>query len=318
MEPEKEFVGIDVGKYHVDIALSGEGEVSRFKNDDSGIEEILRLLDGRPVGLVVLEASGGYERQVLASLLSAGIPAVAVNPRQARDFAKALGRLEKTDAVDARMLSQFARAVRPPVRPRVTEELAEMQDWLARRRQLVEMLVAEKNRSQHAKHGVLKNIREHIAWLKKRIRDSEKELGGMLKSAPEWNAELEVLDSVKGVGPVVARMLLVGVPELGTLNRKQIAKLIGVAPLCRDSGTLRGKRTCWGGRADVRACLYMAALVAARSNATIQAFYRRLLAAGKPKKLALVACMRKLLTILNARIRDHRAALSGRPLATQS
>lgn len=305
------FVGIDVGKYHVEIALSDEGEVAQFKNDDSGIEGILELLGGRPVGLVVLEASGGYERQVLASLLGAGIPAVAVNPRQARDFAKALGRLEKTDAVDARMLSRFARAVRPPVRPRVTEELAEVQDWLTRRRQLVEMLVAEKNRSQHAKHGVLKSIRDHIDWLKKRIRDSEKELGDMLQRAPEWNAEVEVLDSIKGVGRVMAMMLLAAVPELGSLNRKQIAKLVGVAPLCRDSGTLRGKRTCWGGRADVRACLYMAALVAARFNTTIQAFYRRLLAAGKPKKLALVACMRKLLTILNARIRDHRAALAG-------
>lgn len=311
MEPEKLFVGIDVGKYHVEIALSDEGEVSRFENDDSGIEKILSLLDGKPVGLVVLEASGGYERQVLASLLGAGIPAVAVNPRQARDFAKALGKLEKTDAVDARMLSRFARSIRPPVRPRVTEELAEVQDWLTRRRQLVEMLVAEKNRSQHAKHGVLKSIREHIDWLKKRIRDSEKDLGDMLKKAPEWNAEVEVLDSVKGVGRIMAMMLLAAVPELGSLNRKQIAKLVGVAPLCRDSGTLRGKRTCWGGRSDVRACLYMAALVAARFNATIQAFYRRLIAAGKPKKLALVACMRKLLTILNARIRDHRAALAG-------
>lgn len=305
------FVGIDVGKYHVEVALSDEGEVSQFKNDDSGIEKILSLLDGQPVGLVVLEASGGYERQVLASLLGAGIPAVAVNPRQARDFAKALGRLEKTDSVDARMLSHFARSVRPRVRPRVTEELEEVQDWLTRRRQLVEMLVAEKNRSQHARRGVLKSIREHIDWLKKRIRDSEKELGDMLQKAPEWNAEVEVLDSIKGVGRVMAMMLLAAVPELGSLNRKQIAKLVGVAPLCRDSGTLRGKRTCWGGRADVRACLYMAALVAARFNATIKTFYRRLIAAGKPKKLALVACMRKLLTILNARIRDHRAALAG-------
>jgi transposase len=311
VEPEKVFVGIDVGKYHVEVALSEAGEVSQFKNDDSGIEKILSLLGGRPVGLVVLEASGGYERQVLASLLGAGIPAVAVNPRQARDFAKALGRLEKTDSVDARMLSQFARSVRPRVRPRVSEELEEVQDWLTRRRQLVEMLVAEKNRSQHARRGVLKSIREHIDWLKKQIRDSEKELGDMLQEAPEWNAEVEVLDSIKGVGRVMAMMLLAAVPELGSLNRKQIAKLVGVAPLCRDSGTLRGKRTCWGGRADVRACLYMAALVATRFNATIRVFYRRLTAAGKPKKLALVACMRKLLTILNARIRDHRAALAG-------
>jgi transposase len=307
---ENVFVGIDVGKYHVDVAFSDEGEVSQFKNGDIGIEEILHLLEGKRVGLVVMEASGGYERQMLASLLGAGIPAVAVNPRQVRDFAKALGKLEKTDAIDARVLSQFARSVRPAVRPRPTQELAEVQDWLTRRRQLVEMMVAEKNRSQQAKGGVLKSIRAHIDWLKKRIRDSEKELGDMLKNAPEWNAEVEVLDEVKGIGRVMAMMLLGAVPELGSLNRKQIAKLVGVAPLCRDSGTLRGKRTCWGGRADVRACLYMAALAATRFNATIKDFYRRLLAAGKLKKVALVACMRKLLTILNARIRDHRAGIS--------
>jgi transposase len=313
VENEKLFVGIDVGKYHVDIALLGEGASSRFKNDDEGIEEILRLLRGRSVGLVVLEASGGYERQVLASLLGAEIPAVAVNPRQARDFAKAVGKLEKTDAVDAQMLARFAVSIRPPVRPKPSEELTVVQDWLVRRRQLVEMLVAEKNRSQQAKHGVLKDIREHIDWLKTRIRDNEKELGDILKEAPEWNAEVEMLESIKGLGRVTALTLLAAVPELGTLNRKQIAKLVGVAPLCRDSGTLRGKRTCWGGRTDVRACLYMAALVAARFNETIRDFYRRLTAAGKPKKVALVACMRKLLTILNARVRDHRAALQAAP-----
>lgn len=317
VESEKVFVGIDVGKYHVEMALSDDGAVSRFKNNDEGIEEILRLLRGRPVGLVVLEASGGYERQVLASLLGAEIPAVAVNPRQARDFAKALGKLEKTDAVDARMLANFARAVRPAVRARPSEEVVQVQEWLTRRRQLVEMLVAEKNRSQHAKHGVLKDIREHITWLKKRIKDSEKDLTEMLKTVPEWNAEVEILDSIKGVGRVAALSLLAAVPELGTLNRKQIAKLVGVAPLCRDSGTLRGKRTCWGGRAEVRACLYMVALVAARFNAPIQAFYRRLVTAGKPKKVALVACMRKLLTIFNARLRDHRA-LQTSPCSTPS
>jgi transposase len=305
---EKLFVGIDVGKYHVEIALSDEGNVSRFKNDDEGIEGIFGLLKGRNVGLVVLEATGGYERQILASLLGAGIPAVAVNPRQARDFAKGLGKLEKTDAVDARMLRRFAEVVRPPVPPRVSAELEQVQDWLTRRRQLIEMLVAEKNRTQHAKHGVLKDIRAHIEWLKKRIRDSEKDLRDILSQAPEWDAEVELLDDIKGVGRVTALTMLAAVPELGTLNRKKIAKLVGVAPLARDSGTLRGKRTCWGGRADARACLYMAALVAARFNDTIRSFYRRLVFAGKPKKLALVACMRKLLTIFNARIRDHRAA----------
>ena len=186
MGDEKLFVGIDVGKYNVEIALSEEGEVSRFKNDDEGIDGILELQRGRNVALGVLEATGGYERQILASLLGAGIPAVAVNPRQVRDFAKALGKLEKTDAVDARVLSRFAAVVRPPVRPRVSAELEEVQGWLTRRRQLIEMLVAEKNRTQHAKHGVLKSIREHIEWLKKRIRDSEKALREILSHAPEW------------------------------------------------------------------------------------------------------------------------------------
>lgn len=309
MENEKLFVGIDVGKYHVDIALSGDSEVKRFKNDDAGIESILELLKGRGVALVVLEATGGYERQVLATLLGANIPAVAVNPRQARDYAKALGRLEKTDAVDARMLSMFAAAVRPPVRPAVSPEIAAVQDWISRRRQLVEMLVAEKNRRQHTKvAGVLKDIRAHIEWLEGRIKENQKDLRGLLENAPEWNAEVELLDDIKGVGPVTAFTLLAAVPELGTLNRKKIAKLLGVAPLCRDSGTLRGKRTCWGGRANARACLYMATLTAVRSNDVIAPFYRRLLAAGKRKKVALVACMRKFLTILNARLRDHRAA----------
>ncbi len=315
MGDEKLFVGIDIGKYYVEIALSDEGDVSRFKNDDEGIDGVLGLLKGRAVALVVLEATGGYERQILASLLGAGIPAVAVNPRQVRDFAKAMGKLEKTDAIDARMLSKFAAVARLHVRPRVSAEVEEVQGWLTRRRQLVEMLVAEKNRTQHAKHGVLKSIREHIEWLKKRIRDSEKDLQEILSDAPEWNAEVELIDSIKGLGRITALTILAAVPELGTLNRKKIAKLVGVAPLARDSGTLRGKRTCWGGRADARACLYMAALVAARFDDTIRCFYRRLVFAGKPKKLALVACMRKLLTILNARIRDHRAAMAAaRPL----
>jgi transposase len=311
MDSDKLFVGIDVGKYHVDVALSSEASgVTQFKNDDEGIEKILHLLEGQSIGLVVLEASGGYERQILASLLGAGIPAVAVNPRQARDFAKALGKLEKTDAVDAQMLAHFARSVRPAVRPRLRDEIADVRDWLGRRRQLVDMLVAEKNRAEHARRGVLQDIREHIDWLKKRIRDNERELRDLLRDAPEWNAEVEVLDAVKGIGRIAAVTILAAVPELGTLNRKQIAKLVGVAPLARDSGTFRGKRTCWGGRADVRACLYMAAMVATRFNDTIRTFYRRLVAAGKPKKLAIVACMRKLLTILNARVRDHRARLA--------
>jgi transposase len=300
------FVGIDVGKYYVDLAVWGEEGVSRFKNDDEGIEQILKALQPRSVALVVLEASGGYERQVLASLLGAAIPAVAVNPRQVRDFAKALGKLEKTDRIDAQVLAHFASAIRPKVRPRVPEELDEVLQWLTRRRQLVEMLVAEKNRAQQATGGVLASIREHIDWLKKRVRDTERDLKGLLKDAPEWDAKIELLDDQKGLGRLSALTLITSVPELGTLNRKQIAKLVGVAPLSRDSGTWRGQRSCWGGRADVRACLYMATLVATRHHPTIRAFYARLLAAGKLKKVALVASMRKYLTILNALIRDKR------------
>jgi transposase len=312
MDSRAVFVGIDVGKYYVDLAVDGEEGASRFKNDDSGIEQILKALQSRSVSLVVLEATGGYERQVLASLLGAGIPAVAVNPRQVRDFAKALGKLEKTDRVDAQVLARFASVVRPKVRPRVPEELDEVLQWLTRRRQLVEMLVTEKNRTEHASGGVLASIREHIDWLKKRVRDTERDLKDLLKDAPEWDAKIELLDEQKGLGRVSALTLITSVPELGTLNRKQIAKLVGIAPLSQDSGTWRGKRSCWGGRANARACLYMATLVATRHHPTIRAFYARLLAAGKLKKVALIACMRKYLTILNALIRDQRNASTAR------
>lgn len=308
MEPSILFVGIDVGKRFVDLAVHGNEEVTRYENDDEGIERILKALAGRSVGLVVLEATGGYERQVLASLLGAGIRAVAVNPRQVRDFAKAVGKLEKTDEIDARVIAHFATVVQPTIRPRVPAELDEVLQWLSRRRQLVEMLVAEKNRAQLARGGVLANIRRHIEWLKKCVRDTEKDLKLLLKDAPEWDAKVQLLDDQKGIARLSALTLTAGIPELGTLNRKKIAKLIGLAPLCRDSGTLKGRRTCWGGRPAVRACLYMATLSAIRHHPQIKAFYKRLRAAGKLPKVALVACMRKYLTILNALIRDQRAA----------
>lgn len=308
MEPTTVFVGIDVGKHFVDLAFDGNNEVTRYKNDDEGIEKILKALTGRSVGLVVLEATGGYERQILASLLGAGVPAVAVNPRQVRDFAKSLGKLEKTDQIDARVIAHFATAARLQVRPRVPAELDEVLQWLTRRRQLVEMLVAEKNRAQQARGGVLANIRQHIEWLKKCVRDTEKDLKELLKDAPEWDAKVDLLDAQKGIGRLSALTLVASLPELGTLNRKKIAKLVGIAPLCRDSGTLRGRRTCWGGRPAVRACLYMATLTAIRHHPEIKAFYKRLRAAGKLAKVAIVACMRKYLTILNALTRDQRAA----------
>jgi transposase len=299
------FIGIDVGKFHVDVALGADGPVSRFENTDGGIEQILALLKARSVGLVVLEASGGYERQLTAALLGAGWPAVAVNPRQVRDFSRAIGRLEKTDEVDARVLALFAERIRPPVRPLPDETLQLVQDWLTRRRQLVDMLVAEKNRAQQARPEIRKSINAHITWLKKQLRDSERELKDVLSDCPQWDARVELLDQQKGLGRVSAATLVAGLPELGTLTRKQIAKLAGLAPLSCDSGTMRGKRTTWGGRSDVRACLYLVTLVAVRWHPTLKAFYARLLARGKPKMVAIVAAMRKYLTILNALTRDH-------------
>jgi len=300
------FVGIDVAKAHLDVAVSGEAASERFANDEDGIAKLIGQLRSRQVALVVLEATGGYQRKVLAELLGAGLQAVAVNPRQVRDFAKAVGTLEKTDQVDAKVLSLFAERIQPKVRPEVDATTQEFQAFLARRRQLMEMLVAEKNRVHQAKTpAVRRNIETHVAWLKKQIRDTDKDLEDRLRDCPAWNPRVELLESVPGVGRVTSMTLLSELPELGTLDRKQIAKLAGVAPLSRDSGNYRGQRTIWGGRATARASLYMATLVATRRNPVIRAFYARLLSRGKIKKVALVAAMRKLLTILNAMLRDH-------------
>jgi transposase len=307
------FVGIDVGKYQVDVALGTDGPVQQVKNDDEGIESILQLLAGHRIGLVVLEASGGYQRQLLAAMLAKKLPAVAVNPRQARDFAKAIGRLEKTDKVDARMLALYAERIRPPVRQMPDEALEQVSDWLARRRQLVEMLTAEKNRRQQARGPIRRNIESHITWLKKQLRETETDLSDTMSGCPAWDAVVELLDDQRGIGRLTAITMMAVIPELGLLDRKKIAKLAGLAPLSRDSGTFRGRRKIWGGRSAARACLYMATLVATRHNPTIKAFYARLLAAGKPKMLALTASMRKFLTILNAIVRQHRQVTASPP-----
>jgi transposase len=300
------FVGIDVGKEHLDAWCSGDPASTRWRNDDSGVEALVADLRGKSPKLVVMEASGGYQRRVLVALIEAGIAAVAVNPRQARDFAKALGLLEKTDQVDARVLMLFAERVRPEVRAITDETTRLFEEGLGRRRQLVEMLVAEKNRLQQASsRRVCADIEEHIRWLKKRVKESDHDLDARVSESPSWNAKLTLLEALDGIGRVTSLTLLSGVPELGKLNRKQIAKLVGVAPLARDSGKQSGKRCVWGGRADARSSLYMATLVATRYNDTIRSFYARLLAAGKVKKVALVACMRKLLTIANAILRAY-------------
>jgi transposase len=299
------FIGIDVARDSLEVAVRPNGEHWSVGNQAAGIAELLvRLRAVRPT-LIVLEATGGLELAVLGVLGSAGLPVVAVNPRQVRDFAKATGKLAKTDAIDAQVLAHFADAVRPAVRPLPDAATRALSALVARRRQLVEMLTAEENRKASASTTIRPNIQEHISWLRKRLKGIDKELSQALRTSPLWRAQEDLLRSVPGVGPVVSATLLAGLPELGQTSGKQIGALVGVAPLNRDSGTLRGKRTIWGGRSAVRAALYMAALVGTRSNPVLKTLYTRLLAAGKTKKVALTACMHKLLTILNAILKHH-------------
>jgi transposase len=299
------FVGVDVSKVTLDVAVRPSGERESVSNDESGIKALITRLRELQVALIVVEATGGVEHQLTRALVSAEFAVVVVNPRQVRDFAKATGQLAKTDSIDAMVLARFAEAVRPAVRPLPDEILMELRALIARRRQLTEMIVAERNRLTKASKTVKKRIDVHIRWLEAELGRADKDLDQSIRRSPIWRENEDLLRSVPGIGPVVSRTLLAELPELGQLNRKQIAALVGVAPLNRDSGTLKGRRMIWGGRATVRATLYMAALVASRRNAVIRAFYQRLRGAGKAPKLALVACMRKLLTILNAMIK-HR------------
>ncbi len=299
------FVGIDVAKDRLDVAVRPTGDRGAVAHDDPGISTVVSRLRGLPPALVVLEATGGLEIPLTGALAAAGLPVVIVNPRQVRDFAKATGQLAKTDAIDAAVLAQFAEAVRPPLRPLPDAATHALQALLTRRRQLVEMRTAEQNRLGSTPPPVRPRIRAHLTWLERELAHLDGELGRAVRESPVWRERDDLLQSAPGVGPVLARTLLASLPELGTLNRKQIAALVGVAPLNRDSGTLRGRRTVWGGRAHVRAALYMSALAATRWNPVIRAFYQRLCAAGKAKKVALTACMRTLLTMLNAMVK-HR------------
>ena len=302
MSEAQAYVGIDVSKAELEVAVGEEGWT--VSNDESGIETLLEQLRERPIELVVLEATGGHETPAAAVLAEAGLPVVVANPRQVRDFARAMGQLAKTDRIDARVLALFAERVRPEVRALPDEDTQELKALLARRRQLLEMMVAEKNRLKMASTAVEKDIREHIEWLKRKLKSVDSDLERRIKASPVWRAKEDLLRSVPGIGPVVSRTLIGELPELGKLNRQQIAALAGVAPLNRDSGTLRGKRMVWGGRRSVRVALYMAALTASQRNPAIRVFYQRLRARGKPPKVALTACMRKLLVIVNAMVRD--------------
>ena len=297
------FVGIDVSKERLDLAVRPTGDAKEVSNTPEGIRSLAGFLTGVGPELVVLEATGGMEALVAAQLASTGLRVIVVNLRQVRDFARATGKLAKTVSLDAHALAHFAEAVQPQVRPLPDATARELGALVARRRQLVEMVVAEGNRLRTATRRMRPQVQEHIQWMKDNLEQLDRDLDDTIRSSPMWKAKDQLLRSAPGVGPVLSMTLL---SELGALNRGQIAALVGVALFNRDSGAFRGKRSVWGGRKQVRAALYMATLVATRYNPVLQAFYQRLCAAGKPKKVALTACMRKLLTILNVMVRDYR------------
>ena len=304
---EQVFIGIDVAKGRLDVCVRPGGEVFAVTRDHAGLGDLVTRLRALSPALVVLEATGGFEVTVAAALSSAGLPLAVVNPRQIRDFARATGKLAKTDALDAAAIAHFAQAVHPEPRPLPDAQAQELGELVARRRQVIEMMVAERNRAHQLQSRRLKKrIERHLDALQNELSEIEGDLDDTIRGTPVWREKEELLKTVPGIGSATARTLLADLPELGTLDRKRIAALAGLAPFNRDSGTLRGRRTIWGGRACVRSALYMAALVASRRNHLIAAFYARLRQAGKPPKVALTACMRKLLTILNAMLRDNR------------
>ena len=298
-------VGIDVAKAELVVAVRPGGDRWTVPNNEAGVARLRARLQQLVPTLVVLEATGGYERAAVAALAAVQLPVVVANPRQVRDVARATGQLAKTDSIDADLLALFAERVRPTPRPLADEASAALDALLTRRRQLVGMLIAERNRLEHTVAAVRRGIRTHIRWLERQLSAVDRDLDDMIQQSPVWRAKEDLLRSVPGVGPIVSRTLLGELPELGQLNRRRIAALVGVAPFACDSGTLRGWRVVWGGRAPVRTALYMSALVATRRNPVIRAFYLRLVAAGTPKKVALIACMRKLLTILNVMLRTN-------------
>lgn len=302
------FVGIDVSKDTLVVALlsSGGGAPERFQyeHNPGGISQLVAKLNERQPQLVVMEATGGWEMTLAQELAASGLPLAVVNPRQVRDFARALGRLAKTDSIDAQVIAQFAQAVKPKVSLLPDATRQELRALIVRRHQLQEMLTAERFRRRLVPARMQAQLDEHIRWLEKSVKDSDDHLQQMIRSSDVWKAKENLLRSVPGVGQILAGSLLAELPELGLLGRHQVAALVGVAPFNRDSGKHRGKREIWGGRRRLRSCLYMATLAATIWNPVIKAFYQSLLKAGKPKKLALVACMRKLLVILNAMVRD--------------
>jgi transposase len=303
METEPLFIGIDVSKAQLDVAFGATGDTVSVTNDDAGIETLLSRLRKRNCSLVVLEATGGYEVRVVSSLAAAGLPVVVANPRQVRQFARAVGQLAKTDRLDARVLALFGERVRPEIRPIPDDASRQLDALLTRRRQITAMIVAERNRAEFAPPLLQKGIEKHIRYLQRELDSIDAEMSCAIQSSPLWRAKEALYRSVPGIGAVIAFTLLADLPELGTLTHKEIAALVGVAPHARDSGTLKGKRMVFGGRASVRSVLYLAAVVGVRHNYVIRTFYHRLRERGKPANSALIACAHKLLTILNAMAR---------------
>jgi transposase len=301
------FVGIDVAKDRLDVAVIPADENASIDYSEAEVAALIKRLKKLDATLIVIEATGGYEMELVAALAAKALPVTVVNPRQVRDFARATGTLAKTDRIDARVLAQFAEAIQPEVRQLKDNQARELDALILRRRQLIDMLVAEKNRLNRSDQSVRKDIQAHITWLKKRLKDTDDHIDDFIKSSPVWRATDELIQSIPGVGRVLSFTLLARLPELGRLDRRQIAMLVGVAPLNRDSGLYRGRRCIWGGRKDVRNVLHMTTLAAVQFNPVLTDYYERLCKAGKPKKVALTATMRKLLVIINAMVRNHTA-----------
>jgi transposase len=306
MSISKAFIGVDVSKERLDCFCRPTGTAFSFDNTPPGIAALVQWVEAQHPQLIVLEATGGLERPLVAALVVAQLPVVVVNPRQVRDFARAIGQLAKTDRIDAEVIAHFGEAVNPEVRPWPDHLTQQMDALMTRRRQLVQMLAAERNHLVSAPVQVQNYVKEHIVQLEELIKKLDQDIDQMITTSPIWKTKENLLLSVKGVGPVLSRTLLAELPELGRLSRQEISKLVGVAPLNNDSGKYKGKRSCWGGRASVRGPLYMATLSATRCNPVIKEFYQRLLAKGKLKKVAIVACMRKMLTILNAMVKSNK------------
>lgn len=305
MNTEHTFVGIDIAKDRLDLDTCPHAQPWHTTNDNQGIAQVIESMHQLQPALIVLEATGGYERVLAAALASDGLSVAVVNPRQVRDFARATGQLAKTDAIDAQILALFAERIRPEVRPLPEVEQQALAALVARRRQLGEMLQAERNRLSMAHKAVQSELRAHIRFLEKRLDKANRALQEVIEASPIWRAQENLLRSVPGVGPVLSATLLAELPELGRLSGREIAALVGVAPFNRDSGTLRGQRCIWGGRVSVRCALYMGTLVAVRHNPVLRRHYEQLLDRGKAKKVALVACMRKLLVMLNAMMKTQ-------------